>query len=38
MEEEYAFFSYNIVSAKILFKKGESEAKDIPKSPPSCGN
>lgn len=36
MEEEFTFFGYNIVSAKILFKAANAqEGKDIPKSPPT---
>lgn len=38
MEEEFTFFSYNLVSANVLFKTGSSESKDVPKSPPSGGN
>ena len=35
MNEEYSFFNYNLISAKILFKSKTEEAKDVPKSPPS---
>jgi len=36
MEEDFTFFNFNIISAKILFKTGgNEESKDIPKSPPS---
>jgi hypothetical protein len=35
MDEEYAFFNYNLISAKILFKSRTEESKDVPKSPPS---
>jgi WASH complex subunit 7 len=34
MDEEYAFFNYNLISAKILFKS-KTESSDIPRSPPS---
>lgn len=35
MEEEFMLLNYNLISAKVLFKTGSSESKDVPKSPPT---